>query len=482
MGAEDFTDLTDTPSQLGTAGQRVVVNSDADGLIFEDIPAASGADDFTDLGDTPSSLGTAGQVVQVNSGATGLEFGSKQETEINAVKTTLNLSLADYTTDVTETRLAIADLAGDHAAQGITVSGNRLTFANAGEYRFQASVATRVAGGVAGGDRTIVDFFAKIDGTEDSTTRQSLYHRGNRTGITDIYETKLVLDLILEAGDIVDFFAYPDFESAASTLSISSSAMQIVSGEIIPIGSRTAGATTFEALTDTPASLTGQAGKILEVNTDADALVFADKPASATSFEALTDTPNTLSGNAGKVVEVNAGANGLVFGNKPDSGVTTFQALTDTPGAFTGQAGKVVAVNTDADALTFEDSPPPADNSISPPKLDAGTTAKQDAFLDRLGAASQRELFSRSAAITVPETTPYPIGTVLYGTGITLGDDPDATISVEGHDTGLDLGKYDFKRSDLTTQIIGGFYSGAPRMPIQTHPTCLLYTSPSPRD
>jgi hypothetical protein len=65
-----FTDLTDTPSQLGSAGQILEVNLAGDGLIFTDP-----LDEFTDLIDTPVSyVGYADYHVVVNPTEDGLVF------------------------------------------------------------------------------------------------------------------------------------------------------------------------------------------------------------------------------------------------------------------------------------------------------------------------------------------------------------------------------------------------------------------------
>ena len=415
-------------TDVSTTGEVTRLTSPDAQVETKQIALSAGAEDFTDLSDTPSSLGAAGQVVEVNEAGDGLKFGSKQETVVEAIQSTLMASLAAYTMDTTKVRMTLATLGGDHVAQGVTLAGNRITFAEKGDYRIGMSLHAQVTGSSAGSDRTLIDFFVEVNGAERDHTRTTIYHRGpSRTGISDTISFHIQEELLLEAGDIVDFFIQPDFEDAtALTLTIADSATHIVSGEAIPIGSRT-GATTFEALTDTPASLTGQGGKIVQVNAAGNALEFDDKPASGTDFTGLSDTPSAYGGNAGKVVEVNADGDGLTFGNKPPS--------------------------------------VPADDTVTPAALDADAAVQQAAFRKRIEAASQEELFSRSAVQTVAEVTPYNIGTVLYGTGVILEDDPDMVITVEGHDTGLDLGTFTFQRNQLTTRIAGQRYSGAPRIP-----------------
>lgn len=163
------------------------------------------------------------------------------------------------------------------------------------------------------------------------------------------------------------------------------------------------GASTFVELTDTPAEYTGMKGKVLKVNEDETALIFAEDnvgggEGGATSFVELSDTPATLS--ADKYVKVNAGGTALEFVDAPTGGdgsvdlgplttrvadvesdveghetrlasaetkitalennpggggegSTTFLGLTDTPASYTNAAGKGVKVNTAGDALEF---------------------------------------------------------------------------------------------------------------------------------
>ncbi len=70
---ENFINLADTPSTLGTTGQLLAVNAAADELEFIDAPL-SGASNFLALTDTPAVIGTASQLVRVNSDADALEF------------------------------------------------------------------------------------------------------------------------------------------------------------------------------------------------------------------------------------------------------------------------------------------------------------------------------------------------------------------------------------------------------------------------
>ena len=146
-----------------------------------------------------------------------------------------SLTLADYSTDDTDTELTAGVLGGDHVAQGITKVGNGYRFANAGAYTFKASLHAQATGGTGGGDRTVIDLFAKIGAAEVDYTRDSMYHRGARTGITDVYDYKLLDIIEVEAGDVVKYFVHPDFEGSGQTLSITSSTLHIMSGAVASI-------------------------------------------------------------------------------------------------------------------------------------------------------------------------------------------------------------------------------------------------------
>lgn len=80
--------------------------------------------------------------------------------------------------------------------------------------------------------------------------------------------------------------------------------------------------------------------------------------AGTNTFLGLIDTPSSYTGQADKLVAVNSGESALEFRtNTGTSGATTFLALTDTPSSYLGQGSKFVAVKSTADGLEFVDSP-----------------------------------------------------------------------------------------------------------------------------
>ena len=160
-----------------------------------------------------------------------------QATAVTPLESQVDLSLASYSTDDTETQLAMGAVSGDHVAQGVTVASNAITFANAGDYRFHVSLDMTTAGGGAGVDRSKVDVLMKVGGTAIAYTRDSGYVRGaSRTGIDGgQWYFKVDEELVLDAGDVVTFHIIPDFESAGQSLTIAASTLDIISGAVASI-------------------------------------------------------------------------------------------------------------------------------------------------------------------------------------------------------------------------------------------------------
>lgn len=101
-----------------------------------------------------------------------------------------------------------------------------------------------------------------------------------------------------------------------------------------------------------------------------------------TTFTGLTDTPASYTGEALKVVRVNAGETALEF---VAAGGGTFLSLTDTPSAYTGQGGKLVAVNSGETALEFVST-----NTLFTPVTAVGTGASQNVTLPVSGLTDEQ--------------------------------------------------------------------------------------------
>lgn len=116
----------------------------------------------------------------------------------------------------------------------------------------------------------------------------------------------------------------------------------------------------FLTLHDTPDSYSGQKGKTLVVNTDENKLEFVPMPVvpdyEIPKFIELPDTPNSYNGNENKVLVVNSDGTGLIFKNADETGTSTFIDLVDTP-EYYGTSGQILAVNETETALHFVDPP-----------------------------------------------------------------------------------------------------------------------------
>lgn len=99
----------------------------------------------------------------------------------------------------------------------------------------------------------------------------------------------------------------------------------------------------FLDLTDTPASYTGEALKVLRVNAGETALEFVT-PAAATTFLGLSDTPAAYTGEASKLVRVNAGETALEFVAALGTGdvVGPASSVDNTLPRFDSTSGKLI--------------------------------------------------------------------------------------------------------------------------------------------
>ena len=179
----------------------------------------------------------------------------------------------------------------------------------------------------------------------------------------------------------IDMFADVDTTSAAPTngqaLVYDAGAQKWKPGNVAAQGGGGGGATTFLALTDTPATFGGLNGGFLRVNGTADALEIV----AGFSIDSLSDVDTTTTTPiAGQVLKWNGtnwvpaadatsgggstdadtldGLDSTYFlnynnlNNKP-SITSTFTALTDTPSSFTGAASRFVKVNSAGTGLEF---------------------------------------------------------------------------------------------------------------------------------
>ena len=255
---------------------------------------------FIGLSDTPSSY-TAGKTLKVNGAGNAVIFADDNNT-------TYDLSVPASTTKI---RLAGSDSTNDDVeiagGTNVTVtrnSANKLTISSTDT---NTDTNTTYSISVVNGDNTDEEKI-RLTGSDSSTD-----------------------DVVLEAG---------------TGLSIARS------GDKITFTNTDTGSgsnNTFTGLSDTPSSFSSQGGKVVRVNSAANALEFVD------SGNVGTDTfANGLSFSSGTLtLSRNNGLANLTT-TIPLSGISgDFTDLDDTPANYSGDANKYVKVNGSANGLTF---------------------------------------------------------------------------------------------------------------------------------
>ena len=127
---KSFLNVFTLPTTDGSADQ--VLKTDGSGILsFTTVSGGGGSTALTDLTDTPSTLGTSGQILKVNSGATALEFadessgggGGASLTAIN-VPDSRNVT-ANTTIAGTESAFSVGPITIDDAVTVTVSSGGR---------------------------------------------------------------------------------------------------------------------------------------------------------------------------------------------------------------------------------------------------------------------------------------------------------------------------------------------------------------------
>ena len=255
---------------------------------------------FIGLSDTPSSY-TAGKTLKVNGAGNAVIFADDNNT-------TYDLSVPASTTKI---RLAGSDSTNDDVeiagGTNVTVTRNNANKLTISSTDTNTDTNTTYSISVVNGDNTDEEKI-RLTGSDSSTD-----------------------DVVLEAG---------------TGLSISRS------GDKITFTNTDTGSgsnNTFTGLSDTPSSFSSQGGKVVRVNSAANALEFVD------SGNVGTDTfANGLSFSSGTLtLSRNNGLANLTT-TIPLSGISgDFTDLDDTPANYSGDANKFVRVNSSANGLTF---------------------------------------------------------------------------------------------------------------------------------
>ena len=108
------------PTSDGTANQ--VLKTDGSGNLSFVNQSSGGSSALTDLTDTPSALGTAGQILKVNSGATALEFADESSGgggSFSAINVASRIISSNTTVSATQSALSVGPV---EIADGITLT------------------------------------------------------------------------------------------------------------------------------------------------------------------------------------------------------------------------------------------------------------------------------------------------------------------------------------------------------------------------
>jgi hypothetical protein len=186
------------------------------------------------------------------------------------------------------------------------------------------------------------------------------------------------------------------------------------------------GASTFVALTDTPANYTGQAGKYIKVNAGEDALEYGT-PAGGGTYLELTDTPAAY--DTGKYAK--STADGVVW-DTPSGGYINLTSFVDQTAwrlFYSNTDGDVVelALGTDGQYLksTGATSAPIFDTpSGAGDMLKATYDADEDNEIDVAGGGTEKDSWTQYCIPYLSGTTTFgeiPIGTVGYVLKVSAG-------------------------------------------------------------
>ena len=257
-GATKSTELTDMPQTLGSgnAGKIIQVNTAGDGYELTDNASGGGeSETYKDIyisrtWEDPDNIGIyysdSSQVHQ----SQGLRETHTPLNHINQVKSySMAISYADY-----DAMDKIKFVNGpSNPTSSIDITGHRFT----GDYK------EVYKDDINDGAEVKIAYSNTAPNLFGNYISCRLYKNQNQLGTASSESHRLKIE------------AYKISSNEAEDIKYEISLVRFVN---LGSGGGGGGATTFAGLTDTPSALTGQAGKILQVNSGATALEFTDKP------------------------------------------------------------------------------------------------------------------------------------------------------------------------------------------------------------
>jgi hypothetical protein len=378
-------------------------------------------------------------VVKVNSGATGVEFGTY-------ISTFLSLTDAPDAYAGQAGKMVVVNVA-ENAVEFVdqpdvvVIDSRPYTLTNAGfesnnlSSWTESTVATWATGSlfnaIAPSEGAYLSYYDYGQGTSD----QSLTY--DTIDLTDVATTtelddpsaqlRITVGMASDNGDLGNI-SIEFFNGVPASLGVFTSSDFIGSGTMtdrtytvdIPTGARSASIalniTAGTPLID-PASV-AFAFDDLRVN-------FRMETVAPTTFLSLTDTPGSFSGQALKLVRVNSGATALEFATL--SLVDQFTDLSDVPASFSGAGKKAVRVNSGATALEFvaqtaEIAPFWGSTTLANEILLSYTPTHDIRLPASLtGSTCKAEVAATASTTITLKKNGSSIGTIVFGVGGTTG-------------------------------------------------------------
>ena len=287
-GATDFTGLDDTPATYGTAGQIIVINTDADGLDWDDLPDVpslpttggtssiiSNNNDATERGDSDDAAranhthvgASTSHLHQFGSVSSIAEVGISNDDGSGTLYTRISHTHRGHLGGIANQSSTTGDVALGYGSDGqfLTTDGTTASWANVSltdtntEYGLTYNSATRIIGLEEGGSDatiTLADFAAPVsintdddsDNTGNFEGSENTYSRSDHVHNVDFSVSKNNNVLSLQIGDQTDTVTLPLPEITASDR-----------GHFLRVDTNDNDTSWFDLLTDTAVSSIGTA-------------------------------------------------------------------------------------------------------------------------------------------------------------------------------------------------------------------------------